>query len=155
LGVALKPNLTIIPILGIPKAQLNSIIIWQKVRSVMLLHHPHHHHHHHHLEPRQTPRKVLQAARRLKDAVARLPEDKRRAIEEEDKILADNARNARESRLNAREAAKRKAIIHEEALLDHDALDLKNDFWSSTLNGDVKRTLRSLCRSTAPQLKED
>ncbi len=121
----------------------------------MLLHHPHHHHHHHHLEPRQTPRKVLQAARRLKDAVARLPEDKRRAIEEEDKILADNARIARESRLNAREAAKRKAIIHEEALLDHDALDLKNDFWSSTLNGDVKRTLRSLCRSTAPQLKED
>jgi hypothetical protein len=87
------------------------------------------------LEPRQTPRKVLQAARRLKDAVARLPEDKRRAIEEEDKILADNARIARESRLNAREAAKRKAIIHEEALLDHDALDLEKRF----LELDAKR----------------
>lgn len=87
------------------------------------------------LEPRQTPRKVLQAARRLKDAVARLPEDKRRAIEREDQILADNARIARESRLNAREAAKRKAIIHEEALLDHDALDLEKRF----LELDAKR----------------
>ncbi|EFX72804.1 lamin-like protein [Daphnia pulex] len=69
------------------------------------------------------------------DAVARLPEDKRRAIEREDQILADNARIARESRLNAREAAKRKAIIHEEALLDHDALDLEKRF----LELDAKR----------------
>jgi hypothetical protein len=87
------------------------------------------------LEPKQTPRKVLQAARRLKDAIARLPEDKRLAIEREDQILADNARIARESRLNAREAAKRKAIIHEEALLDHDALDLEKRF----LELDAKR----------------
>jgi hypothetical protein len=78
---------------------------------------------------------VLQAARRLKDAIARLPEDKRLAIEREDQILADNARIARESRLNAREAAKRKAIIHEEALLDHDALDLEKRF----LELDAKR----------------
>ncbi|EFX64983.1 hypothetical protein DAPPUDRAFT_117663 [Daphnia pulex] len=48
------------------------------------------------LEPRQTPRKVLQAAR---------------------------------------EAAKRKAIIHEEALLDHDALDFEKRF----LDLDAKR----------------
>jgi apolipoprotein N-acyltransferase len=66
----------------------------------------------------------------LKEAVTRLPEDKWNAIEEDDRALADNARIAHESSLKAREVPKRKAIIHEEVLLDYDAWKLEQHFQS-------------------------